>query len=487
LTSAVSNKYDQYIWWFIIGVTAVRMIMAIFLGVAPQEAYYWNYSKHLALSYFDHPPMTAYLIYFFTGIFGDNNFGVHFSAIFISFMLMIVIYHFVKSIFDSRVAFWTVIVGGTTIIFALGGLIITPDAPLLLFWMLGMFGLYQADKTGDIKWWLLGGIFLGCAMVSKYTAAFAILGALLYLVTSRNRLKHFASPGPYLAAILAAIVFLPVVIWNYQHDWASFGFQSSRRVSEAVMLRLDYFFGFLGTQIGILAIFLLPLFIWAIIKALKYLNDNARVALFFWFAVPTAVFFTLISPVVYVKMNWLAPAYLSALPLAVYFYFGSSNRFLKSYGKFAVIFSIAITVLVHVLVLFPNFTFGRGDTINGWEQLAGEVEKIEKEFPSGEKIFICGYAYKTASELRFHMKGHPETFSNSIVGRQGLAYDFWSNPDTLVGKNCIFVYDRRNSYGGDLNDYFARVEAPETLTIKRGGRKITDFYIYRCYNYRGIR
>lgn len=233
----------------------------------------------------------------------------------------------------------------------------------------------------------------------------------------------------------------------------------------------------------------MPLFIWAIIKAFRYYKSDSRISLFFWFAIPTLALFTIVSPFHYVKMNWLAPAYLSILPAAVYLYFKSESRLLKLYGKFAVYFSIAATLTIHILILIPGFGFGKGDTINGWKELAERVDQIKAEFPADSEPFICGYEYKTASELKFYLAGQPETFSNNVVGKHGLAYDFWSDPDTLAGQDCIFVYDNRNPYNGarPIQDFFERIDGPEVLSVSKGGHKITDFYIYKCYKYRGNR
>lgn len=482
-----SSKYTRYAWLLIIGITIARAIIAFFLPIAPQEAYYWNYAMHPALSYFDHPPMAAYLILFFTGILGNNFFGVHFAAIAISLILSLVLYYFVRSIFDSRTAFWSVVVGSSTFIFALGGLIVTPDAPLLLFWMLTMFTLYFAARQNVLMLWLLTGIFLGCALESKYTAAFAALGIILFLIASKRRIANFLKPGPYIAAFASLIVFLPIIVWNYHNHWASFGFQSGRRAAAVTRLRPDAFLGFLGSQIGVLGIFLLPLFIWVLVKAVRHIKSDDRMALFFWFAAPSTLFFSLAAWVVYVKMNWLAPPYLSALPVAVYFVLNSKSRFLKAYAKFALAFSISLTIAAHILIFLPGFGFGKGDTIHGWRELAFRVEQTRIEMAGDGAYFICGYEYKTASELRFYLPGHPETVSDNIVGKNGLQYDFWCDPDTLIGENCIFVYDKRNSYGGDLNHFFEKIEGPEIVNIQRGGRKITDFYIYKCHDYRGIR
>lgn len=489
MTLRVSSNYTHSFWLFLIAVTVVRLFVAPVLGTAPQESYYWNYSEHPDLSYFDHPPMTAYLIYLFTGIFGDNAFGVHFSAIFVSVILALALFYFINILFDEKTAFWAVVVASTTFIFALGSLIITPDAPLLLFWLLVMVSMYQSVRSGRNLWWILTGVFLGSAFVSKYTAVFALVGAFLYLVVSKQRRVYLRTAGPFLTLVAALIVSLPVIIWNYQHGWASFGFQSGRRATDLVSLHPDYFFGFIGSQIGVLAIFLMPLFIWGIIKAISKVKNDQRLALLFWFCIPTLIFFVAISPLTYVKMNWLAPAYLSGFPLALYFYFRSTRRSLKNYGIFALTFSVMFTVVVHIVALVPWFGIGRADTINGFKELSARVDEIKKDFENQGQLFICGYEYKTASQLRFYLEGQPETCSNNIVGKRGLAYDYWSDPDTLVGRNCIFVYDERNRYKEPekLSVFFEHVGGPEVLTVTRGGKKITDFYIYRCYRYRGIR
>ena len=487
MDSVDSNKYSRFFWLLITGVTILRLIIAFFLGPAPQEAYYWNYSNHLALSYYDHPPLTAYLIHTFTSLFGDNRFGIHVSAIFISLVLGIVLFVFIEKIFDQKIAFWSVVLCETTFIFALGGVIITPDGPMLLFWLLTMYSLYRASAGDHILWWFFTGVFMGAALYSKYPAGIVAIAAFFYLVADRNRRRLFARPGPYLAAITSMLIFLPVIIWNYEHSWASLVFQSERRLTESVAFRFDYLFGFIGSQFGVTGVFLLPLFVWGLITAGKRISLDGRIAFFWWFAIVPVLIFTLVSPFHYVKMNWLAAAYLSGLPLAVYFYISSNSRFVKAYGRFALGFSLIFTLAIHVIGIVPVIGFGRADTLNGWLQLASKVDEIRSEMQKEGALFVCGYEYKTASELRFYLKGQPETLSNNVVGRGGLAYDYWSDPDSLIGKNCIFVYDGRNRYHDParLADFFERVEGPEVLTVGSGGKKITDFFIYQCYRYKG--
>ncbi len=89
--------------------------------------------------------------------------------------------------------------------------------------------------------------------------------------------------------------------------------------------------------------------------------------------------------------------------------------------------------------------------------------------------------------LAFHLKGQPETLSNNVVGKGGLQYDYWSDPDTLEGYNAIFIYDERVEYKTPerLADFFDKVSPEEILTVKKGGKILTKFHIFKCYGYRG--
>ena len=55
-------------------ILVIRFVFTGIMGIMPQDAYYDFYAEHLDLSYFDHPPMIAYLLRFFTTIFGKKVF-----------------------------------------------------------------------------------------------------------------------------------------------------------------------------------------------------------------------------------------------------------------------------------------------------------------------------------------------------------------------------------------------------------------------------
>lgn len=475
---------------FLAGITVFRLLYAIILPIAPQEAYYWDYSRHPALSYFDHPPMAAYMIKL-TTLFGDSNFSIHLAAILFSILMSFAIYRLASLLFNEKTAFWSVVAVNLTFIYALGGLIITPDNPMILFWLLTMIACFRIAEGGGFRWWILLGIFLGAGLLGKYTMAFAALGALLFFLISKERLRYLAWPGPYASLIVAFIVFLPVLIWNYQHGWASFVFQSERRASEMTAFRPDFFFGFIATVVGIYGIVPVPLLGAGIRHSLKRaIREKERVHLLLVsFSLPLVLFLIPVAAGSWVKMNWTAPAFIGwfIAATAYYFRYAGEKKWVRLLGKTSIAFLAATFVLLHIVYLLPNVYLGREDYSVGWKGLSSRIESICADMP--RPYFICGYEYKTASLLSFYLKGHPETVSNNIVGRPGLQYDYWADPDTLAGYNAIFVYDDRVPYRNPerLSGFFQRVSPEESLTVKKGGKILTEFHILKCYGYKGTK
>lgn len=469
-------------------VTLFRLIYALFLPAAPQEAYYWNYGRHLAMSYFDHPPMAAYMIKLTTFL-GISDFTVHLAAISISFIMSLVIFRLATLLFDERTAFWSGVAINLTFIYALGSLIITPDTPMLLFWCLAMLACFKIDREEGKFWWILLGLVMGAGFMSKYPIVFAGLGALLYFLLSSRRIKWMGTIWPYLAIAVAIVAASPVIIWNYQHNWASFIFQTGRRAGEITRFRPDYFFGYIGTVIGIYGIIPIPLLFAGIWNSLKRFarEQSSSHALIVCFSLPLLLFLFPLSAVSWVKMNWTAPAFVGIFISATAFYFYKSNsgRVVRIWGKVTITFLAISFILLHIIFLLPYIYLGRGDYHIGWEKLADKVESVRRNLPG--PYFICGYEYKSASELAFHLPDHPETVSNNILGRTGLQYDYWCDPDTLVGYNAIFVYDKRNGVKNpsDITSRFDKVEYDSAVIVERGGKKVTEFYIFRCYDYKG--
>ena len=122
--------------------------------------------------------------------------------------------------------------------FFVAGLLITPDAPLAAAWAAALYFLHRALVGGEARAWVGVGVALGMGMLSKYTIALLGPAALLFCLLDARARAWFLRPQPYAAVLLAALLFAPVVWWNYTHDWASFRFQGGERFVEPARFQL---------------------------------------------------------------------------------------------------------------------------------------------------------------------------------------------------------------------------------------------------------
>ena len=523
-TEKGSTHYFKYLLYLILGTTLFRLIYINIPNLAPQEAYYWNYSRHLALSYFDHPPMLAWLIYIFTYLGGQSEFFVRITCVLISAGLTYLTYLMGKLLFDPKVGFFSALLLNSILIFTLGAIIATPDTPMILFWILSFYFFSKLIFTQKKKWWYLLGISTGLALLSKYTSVWIIVSVFLFLVFSKENRKWLLSKEPYLALLLAILIFSPVVIWNAQNNWASFLFQSSRRAGELGSFSSRHFFGYWGSQLGVVSPLIYIGLIYAIIKSglLGFKNkitikspphpvplpegerelpphpsplprgerglaENDKFMLCFCWSFPIILFFSLVSAKYWVKINWVSAGYFSASIAGVALFFKfleRGKRWIKTFGICGIIVSLLFVIVAHILPIIKSIPVSPSlDTITGWRELAERVEK--EKITMREGTIVVGYGYKVPSEIAFYTS--LETYSNNIVGENGLQFDFWSNPNDFIGKDAIFIYDQREKYKEPerLKNFFASVEELESLKIYRGGRVLTTFYIFRCYSYKG--
>lgn len=482
----------KLLFFFIASITIVRSIYVNFVPLVPQEAYYWKYAKNLALSYFDHPPMTAYIIAFFTWIGGDNAFFIRLGSIIFSMGLMLLLYAIIKRLFNNhKWAFLAVVTINCTVLFSIGATVITPDVPLLFFWAVIVYSLVRLQEANQKRWWYLAACSLGLGLLSKYTAILIVPGIFIYLLFSKSQRKWLKSVYPYLGLIIAFLIFSPVIIWNYQNDWASFLFQSSNRFSKMIDFRPEFFFQLIGSQLGMLTpyVFFLVITGWIQIGRLSIKEKNEKYSLLFWIAFPVYFVFVLFSFRSLVKMNWLAPAYITSIIASIVWINSTQSKWADRFKKWlkpGLILGLIIVLIMHLLPIVPMFPIRKGDTWTGWKELSKRVVEIKKEMGE-DNTFIFGHEYKIPSEITFYTPNHVTTHSGEIIGEKGLQYTFWTNFNELIGKDAIFVTSDAQRYRNidRIRQYFDSVIEEPPLMISHHNRIFRVFYLYRCYNYKG--
>lgn len=234
------NKIKKYLLWLLVISTVIRAFLAAFFEFGNDEVYYWTYALYPDWSHFDHPPMVGWVMQLFSLnlLFSDEFFLRLASVVFMTIDTWL-FYRIGKEIKDSLTGFYAALLFTASLYgFVITGVFILPDTPLMLFMLLSLLSFIRYFKTSKNKYMLLGGLFAGLSLLSKYSAVFIWSGVGLYiLLFDRKQLKN---KYLYLSALISVVCLLPVLIWNIQNDFISFTFHGDR-VSFFDKLRPKYF------------------------------------------------------------------------------------------------------------------------------------------------------------------------------------------------------------------------------------------------------
>ena len=202
-------KNNNAISW-VLGFQLFRLTLLPFMGLMPQDAYYYLYGQNLSLSYFDHPGMIGYILRVFTDLFGQSIFVVKFADFVITSFTIISFYKLASYFLPKQKLQRALILLTSTIFVTILSFNSTPDVPLLLFWTLSLICLYKAIFEEKKWFWILGGIAMGLAFNSKYTALLLQIGLLGFLVMSNKYRKFLCSPWLWASLVISIIVTFPV-------------------------------------------------------------------------------------------------------------------------------------------------------------------------------------------------------------------------------------------------------------------------------------
>ena len=480
------NKNKAISW--VLGFQLFRLILLPFMGLMPQDAYYYLYGQNLSLSYFDHPGMIGYILRIFTDVFGQSIFSVKFADFVITSLTILSFYKLASYFLSEEKIQRAFVLFASTIFVSILSFNSTPDVPLLLFWTLSIICLYKAIFEDKKSYWILGGIAMGLAFDSKYTALVLQIGLLAFLVFSNKYRKLLLSPWLWISLVISAAVTFPVWYWNYQNDFASFAFQSSERTSSITEFKFSssYFFGAMGHQMFLLLPVLFLIFITFTYKyvkraLLKFKIPQAKTLFLLAFFIPTFVGFFALTPIYWVKLNWMMPSYITGIILAGMFI---SKKLLK----IQMIFSIVFHVLFSLQILFYLVPIKSDDTWVGWKELAIETSKLQEKLPN--TFVFSDDNYKTSACLNFFMD--EKVYAQNIIGLPALHFDFLGDDlATLNAKDAIFIdSDKRfknNKLKGEINPllfkYFEKVTELKPIIIKINGKESRKFWVFYCTNY----
>lgn len=489
------------------------------LDLVQDEAQYWDWSRRLQLSYYSKGPLIAYLIAFWTKLFGNTAFGVRCGAVVNAALLQTLLYvGFAKILKRPQAGLWTLLVVNTAPLFLAGGLLMTTDNPLLVCWTGFLLCLYRLAQAPHHRLaYVLLALCLAVGTLAKYMMLVCLPLAALYCLGLR---RHGLLPpglGGRLAAaglVGAALGLAPILSWNLANDFVGLrhvgGLAAVGAAKPVPLLRFDRFPDFFGSQIALLT----PWWLWFMLAGGRAAwrrwfsptrclraegvlspplsqdvsSDDTRLRLLldagFW---PLFLFFVLWSFHTKIYPNWPAAAYVAGACLAgLAFEQAWRQSGKKQWLKLWPVLGLLLFLLLHgqnwiALPAAYNPTL----RLKGWQDLGHRLAVLQSTaVRDSARVFYFSDTYDITAALAFYAPGQPRTFCAFFDRRLGQ-YDLWPGPQDRVGWDAIYVEkDCAKTLPKQLADMCDAVE-PECVQTTHRGAPARKFTVALCRGFNG--
>jgi len=488
-----------------------RLMIAAFTGLGVGESYYTRGAEYLQLSYFDQPPLFFWIGGLAMRLLGENTFALRFPSIVMFSGTTWFVYLIGKRLFNEWTGFFAAFLMNISFVFSVCvGCWFQPDAPLLFFWLACTYCIIQIvfpkENGNDVStlrnnyktycWWILAGVMMGLASLSKYHVIFLLAGVLFFFLFNTEQRHWIWHPGPYIALFINCIFLLPVLIWNYQNDWISFAFQGARAESGGEFtLHFDWFF----TSIAGQTMWLLP-WIWGpLVWQVPRLCKTTQASAFcFWTALWPIVFFTSVAlwsnPQGH--FHWQAPGYMMLfLPLgaAVDSNLSTCGRLYKMTRVWLVTSTIVIFFITTLLAVHmttgiwtfygpkwaaQKFANKYDPTMDGidYEDIRARFE--QEGWMNKKNLFVGVTRWWLAGKVDWALRAQKELV---VFHSDTRNYAFFSEPLKLQGYDAIVIaQDHAGTVAGMVTPFFKNIARLKDIEIVRSGIPELTLQVYYC-------
>lgn len=452
---------------------------AILLGLAPinllslDTYYYWEWSRHLALSYYDGSPMIAYFIKLSNMLFGTTLFSLSIIGVVTAALTSGIIYKTARLFLSKEASVVAMLSWLTAPLVTMDILTETTyDTPLTLFWALTLYYTVKFIKTNQTKELYLIGASAGLMMLSKYTSIVLIFALLIFLVSTSYR-SVFKSKHFYFAMLIAVLIFSPVLIWNYQHQWQSFIYQlTSHQLSTATNPFYNALRTYLIMFIPSLNFMLLPPLL---VGRLNSGDKKELIVKLCWIICITFIcFYVYTASKAEIRIFWLAPYLISGSLLFAYCF--ETLQYRKTAYSI-----IALYALISICVLVDN-TYKHSYTVSKKLTSYNLINDFNTAYPHLPNTILTSGWFE--ARMLFFLKGHPEVYTLGCDAAENQ-YAFWSTDvkkkiadKTLKEAVYIDSYDRKSC----LKQYFDECQRMPTSAYIQTNKTYT-LYAYHCINH----
>ncbi|MBY6203278.1 glycosyltransferase family 39 protein [Halomonas denitrificans] len=476
-------------------IAASLLLRLLYVGrvdLIPDEMYYWVYTLHPALSYLDHPPLTAWLIAAGTLLAGDTVLGVRLPLLVLAPLSLWLAYRYGRAFGDKTTGLLSAMLVATVPAWIATGFLMTTDAALTTAWLTALVALRAALLEGRARAWWWVGAAMGVGALAKYTMVFLVPGILLFMLLHPPARRQLRSIHLWGAVGLAWVLVTPVLVWNARNDWASFAFQSTRRVSEdpafSAHLPLVHTLVMLAPLAGLAALLLVA---WPRVRRWAAPSLLARRFMVSMALGPLAVFvaFGALTPT---KFHWIVPVWLSLLPMLAATVHAPSEspppapvRALRAAWPPVLLASLVLVGAgMHYVALGLPGVPWREHRLGylGWPEIAAEVHELEREIETrtGRRPIVAGLAkWGIAAALSFHdVDGRRDNITaRNLIGMGGSQWERWFDRDTDPTRPVLLVsHETKVITKPWLEDALIGLGPLQTQSVERNGKPIQQMY-----------
>lgn len=392
---------------------AVRVAALAFNGTDLffDEAQYWYWSLEPAFGYYSKPPLIAWLIRLATDSCGMSEFCIRLPSPILHTAAAIAVFWLGRQLYDVRTGAVAGLAYATLPGVSVSAGIISTDVPLLLFWALALAGLVRMLKGAE--WWpaLLFGAAFGLGLNAKYAMAWFVVCLAIYLAMTPERRSLLKDPRLYVGLALGALMILPNIAWNLEHQFATFSHTADNAKWEGELFHPHKALEFFGAQFGVFGpILFAALLVISWRATQKRLADEDRLLL--TFSLPIIALITVQALLSRAHANWAATAYVAAtvLVIATMLRDGAWGWLKASFGVHVAVLVLLVAGVAMAGRVAPPL--GLPDPFArtlGWEELAEATQaKLEDARRRGQPFAaVITDDRPVTAELLYYMRNDP--------------------------------------------------------------------------------
>lgn len=492
----------------------LRGAIAVWLPPGFDEAYYYQYTRHLDWSYFDHPVLVALTTGFGCWLTGNvSAFTIRLGSLLLYTGSLLLLYLTSRRLFSITAARLTLAIASLIPIFMVGfGVLTLPDSPLMFFWTAALYvaviEFFDQSESYQPSYRLaIVGLLVGLACLGKYHGV--VLGASFvgFCLTSSRHRSALVSPWMLAGLGLFLLAIAPIMIWNLQHDWISVRFQSSRAVPDRGYSLLDLAVTFLVGIAYLFPTFGVPLW-WVSGRTIVQQTKTAkqpealgeRQQFMLWVSLPLMVGFTLMGGYRPILPTWAMPGFWGATLLLGNYAAHWHQRSRRTVHRWLWGSGIVIVTLITIALLHLNLGTLQQGSRYAW--FGGMIPANTDGSAQLLDIQQLRHGIKTSKSFQTALDQSTFLFADEIflAGQVGMAvapltakpitsfdpdqrgYAIWINSADWVGRNGLYFSSQRR-YPSRLEryqSYFQAIKPIAEIPMQRGGAIVDVIQVYFC-------